>query len=126
LSASGSSRFVRLRRWIERRARLARLEDEIAALVPDYLANRRADVRALRIALAAPLHAVAERRDGGEVLSGASFGLPHVSRIGQRLEEAGQREDEARARKATDELDRLVGSLAQPTSVPSSAGTRSR
>ena len=126
MSASGSSPFVRLRNWIERRARLARLEDEIAALVPDYLANRRADVRALRIALAAQDFATIATLGHRMKGSGASFGLPRMSRIGERLEDAGPREDERRARKATDELERLVDSLAQPTSVPSSAGTRSR
>ena len=126
MSASGSSPLLRLRKWIRRRARIARLEDEIAALIPDYLANRRADVRSLRIALAGEDYALIATLGHRMKGSGASFGLPRVSRIGQRLEEAGNYEDEAKARKATEELDRLVDSLVQPTSASSSASTRSR
>lgn len=126
MSVSGTSPLVRLRRWIRRRARIARLEDEIAALIPDYLANRRSDVRSLRIALAgedyATIATLGHRMKG----SGASFGLPRVSKIGQKLEEAGHHEDEAKARKAVDDLDRLIDSLVQPTSASSSASTRSR
>ena len=121
-----TSPIVKLRKWIQRRARLARLEDEIAALIPDYLANRRADVRSLRIALAAEDFATVTTLGHRMKGSGASFGLPRVSKLGQRLEDAGQHENEGKARKATEELDRLIDSLAQPTSAPSSASTRSR
>jgi HPt (histidine-containing phosphotransfer) domain-containing protein len=109
-----ASPIGKLRKWIRRRARLARLEDEIAALIPDYLANRRADVRSLRIALAADDFATVATLGHRMKGSGASFGLPRVSKLGQRLEEAGQQEDEGRARKATEELDRLIDSLTPP------------
>lgn len=110
-----TSPIVKLRKWLQRRARLARLEDEIAALIPDYLANRRADVRSLRIALAAEDFATVATLGHRMKGSGASFGLPRVSRLGQRLEDAGQHENESKARKATEELDRLIDSLTQPT-----------
>jgi HPt (histidine-containing phosphotransfer) domain-containing protein len=110
-----TSPIAKLRKWIHRRARLARLEDEIAALIPDYLANRRADVRSLRIALAAEDFATVATLGHRMKGSGASFGLPRVSKLGQRLEDAGQHENESKARKATEELDRLIDSLAQPT-----------
>jgi HPt (histidine-containing phosphotransfer) domain-containing protein len=126
MTASGISPIVRLRKWMRRRARIARLEDEIAALIPDYLANRRADVRSLRIALAAEEYATIATLGHRMKGSGASFGLPRVSKIGQRLEDAGHHEDEAKARKAIEELDKLVESLDQPTSASSSASTRSR
>ena len=106
-----TSPIGKLRKWIQRRARLARLEDEIAALIPDYLANRRADVRSLRSALAAEDFATVATLGHRMKGSGASFGLPRVSELGQRLEEAGHQEDEGQARKATEDLDRLIDSL---------------
>lgn len=67
-------------------------------LVPEYVARRRDDLRALREALGGPdfdtIRRIAHRFRG----SGASYGFPRLSEIGERLEDAATDADTSRAR----------------------------
>ena len=74
-------------------------------LVPDFLANRRADVDRLRNHIEAgefdPIRAIGHKMKG----TGRGYGFPRISEIGRALESAGADGDKGRARAATDALE---------------------
>jgi CheY-like chemotaxis protein len=90
-------------------ADVVRLEDpEIAPLVPDFLANRRADVVAFREALAASefqkIQSGAHKMKG----TGRGYGFTTISRIGGELETAAHRLDAAKIASLVDELEQYL------------------
>jgi CheY-like chemotaxis protein len=87
-------------------ADVVRVDDpEIAPLVPEFLANRRAEVRGFRDALAAGefgrIQSGAHKLKG----SGRGYGFVTISRIGGELEIAAQQLDRARVASLVDELE---------------------
>jgi signal transduction histidine kinase/FixJ family two-component response regulator len=87
------------------------IREEILPLLPKFFANRRGDVIKLRDA--------AERKDMQTIATlahnmrgtGASYGFPEISAIGDRMQTAGKRGDAAEVAKLTFELDTLLGEL---------------
>jgi len=87
------------------------IREEILPLLPKFFANRRNDVRTLRDA--------AERRDMQIIATlahnmrgtGASYGFPEISAIGDKMQTAGKRGDTAEVARLTGELDQLLGEL---------------
>jgi len=87
------------------------IREEILPLLPKFFANRRKDVQTLRDA--------AERRDMQIVATlahnmrgtGASYGFPEISAIGDKMQVAGKRADAAEVARLTGELEQLLGEL---------------
>ena len=85
--------------------------DEIFPLLPKFFANRRNDVHVIRDAL--------DRKDLRTIATlahnmrgtGASYGFPELSALGDSLQEAGKRGDEEAIRKLVVDLERLLGEL---------------
>lgn len=83
---------------------MIRIDAEIADLIPDYLANRRADVERLR-ELAAVRDFEGIRRIGHQMKgSGSSYGLDEITLLGQQLQQAARGEDLEPINVAIDEL----------------------
>ena len=78
--------------------------DSLAAILPGYLARRRADVAAIGAALEtgdfAAIRTIGHNMKG----SGAGYGLEEISAIGARLEEAADAADSERAAAVSREL----------------------
>lgn len=89
----------------------AQPDPEIARLVPEFLANRRADVDKLRDQIDAgefdAIRTIGHRMKG----TGRGYGFPRLSEIGRALEAAGAAGDTGRARAATDALDAYLERL---------------
>ena len=87
------------------------IREEILPLLPKFFANRKNDVRTLRDA--------AERKDMQVIATlahnmrgtGASYGFPEISAIGDKMQTAGKRGDAAEVARLTGELDQLLGEL---------------
>ena len=93
------------------RAPVVLVDDDIADLVPGYLAARAQDVVRLWSQLrSGDFAAVAEL---GHKLagSGTAYGFPLISELGQRLEAAGRREARQSAERAIEALDAYLRSL---------------
>ena len=79
-------------------------DEDIADLVPDYVAARRADVLTVRVLVTADdfsgIGSLGHKMAG----SGAGYGLPEVSRIGKVLERAAIRHDAESVRQLIDQL----------------------
>lgn len=77
-------------------------------LIPGYLAARREDLAMLESALAEGawlrIAGIGHRLAG----SGGSYGFPHISKLGARLERAGEARDAAGARQAIQTLHQVV------------------
>lgn len=83
-----------------------RIDDpEIAPLVPEFLENRRADVRAFREALQS--RAFAHIESGGHKMKGTGrgYGFTAISRIGEDLEVAAHQQDVEKVSALIDDLD---------------------
>jgi CheY-like chemotaxis protein/HPt (histidine-containing phosphotransfer) domain-containing protein len=80
-------------------------DPEIEALIPDFLENRRADVRVFNDALGAGefghIQSAAHKMKG----SGRGYGFEVVSRLGDELELAAHQQDVSGVRRLIDELD---------------------
>lgn len=117
--------IAELERLIRRTARLARIDAEIADLLPGYLERRRDDVRVLRAALAerdfATVQLLGHRMKG----SGGSYGIPGLSAVGGRLERAGTCRDADASLRAIEEFEALLERLAQDLPPTSAGSTRS-
>lgn len=72
---------------------LVKVDPLIAPLVPDYLKNRAADLQKLEAALAASDFAVLRKIGHNIRGSAGAYGLPPLSEIGARLEDAAVRQD---------------------------------
>jgi CheY-like chemotaxis protein len=87
------------------------IREEILPLLPKFFANRKNDVRVLREA--------AEHKDMQTIATlahnmrgtGASYGFPEISAIGDRLQTAGKRGETAEVVHLTTELDQLLNEL---------------
>ncbi len=80
-------------------------DPEIARLVPEFLANRRADVEKLRGLIEEgqwdAIKAIGHKMKG----TGRGYGFPRISEIGRALESAGTDRDAGRSRAGADALD---------------------
>jgi signal transduction histidine kinase/FixJ family two-component response regulator len=82
--------------------------DEILPLLPKFFANRRNDVRVIRESI--------ERKDWAKVGTlahnmrgtGASYGFPEISALGDKLQAAAKRADESSLAGVADELEALL------------------
>jgi HPt (histidine-containing phosphotransfer) domain-containing protein len=72
---------------------LVKVDPLIAPLVPDYLKNRAADVQKLEAALAARDFAVLRKVGHNIRGSAGAYGLPPLSDIGARIEDAAVKQD---------------------------------
>jgi HPt (histidine-containing phosphotransfer) domain-containing protein len=87
------------------------IREEILPLLPKFFANRRNDVRTLRDA--------AERKDTQTIATlahnmrgtGASYGFPEISAIGDRMQTAGKRGEMSEVAQLTIELEQLLDEL---------------
>ena len=87
------------------------LREEIIPLLPKFFANRRGDVTKLRDA--------ADRKDMQTIATlahnmrgtGASYGFPEISAIGDRMQVAGKRGDTREVTNLTGELESLLDDL---------------
>lgn len=80
-------------------------DPEIAALIPEFLANRQADVPKLRAFIEAAdwtsVKAIGHKMKG----TGRGYGFPRISEIGRSLESAAADKHAGRVRAATDALE---------------------
>jgi CheY-like chemotaxis protein len=80
----------------------------IEKLVPEYLANRRADLDALRMHIENGawdrIKAIGHKMKG----TGRGYGMPRISEIGRALEGAGADRDTGRARAGADALEAFL------------------
>ena len=83
---------------------VVRVDPDLHELVPDFLRNRRDDVRVLRDALAAADWETIRRLGHRMTGSGGGYGFDAISELGQRLETAARAHDERDARQSTDAL----------------------
>ena len=107
-------RFRELLDAVERHAGAAsaaqqtEISARVQALVPGYLERRRGDVEALRAALARSdyetIRALGHRMSG----TGGGYGLPRITEIGGRLEQAARQKDSAEINTQTAELARIL------------------
>lgn len=83
-------------------------DPEVAALVPEFLANRQKDVASLRDLIESgdfeTIRGMGHRMKG----TGRGYGFPRISEIGRALESAGADGDTGRARAATDALEAFL------------------
>ena len=86
-------------------------EEGIEALAEGYLARRTADVTSLRALLDKGDLSTIERRGHNMKGSGATYGFPEISRIGERIEAAAKGGNRDEAAGAIGELEACVQSL---------------
>ena len=86
----------------------------VLPLVPDYLKNRANDVQRLRAALAAGdlplLRKIGHNMRG----SAGAYGVPPLSEIGGRIEDAALRQDAAAIAPVVDELEQFLKTVRMP------------
>lgn len=83
---------------------LPEVDPVILPLLPGYLKNRRDDLQRLEDALAAKDFTVLRTLGHNMSGSGAAYGLPPISAIGRRIEEAAVAGDAARVKDLSVEL----------------------
>ncbi len=84
------------------------VDPDIADLVPDFLANRRADVRRIRSHLRAGRLDDIRRIGHSMKGTGTPYGFPELTRLGSELERAAMQGDTALIRALVDELEAIV------------------
>lgn len=86
----------------------------VLPLVPDYLKNRANDVQRLRAALAAGdlplLRKIGHNMRG----SAGAYGIPPLSDIGGRIEDAALKQDAAAIAPVVDELEQFLKAVRMP------------
>lgn len=86
----------------------------VLPLVPDYLKNRANDVQRLRAALAAGdlplLRKIGHNMRG----SAGAYGIPPLSDIGGRIEDAALKQDAAAIAPVVDELEQFLKTVRMP------------
>lgn len=93
---------------------LVQADPLILPLVPDYLKNRAADVQKLEAALAARDFATL-RKSGHNIRGSAgAYGLPPLSVIGARLEEAAIAQDAAGLAAALEAMRQFLQNVRMP------------
>ena len=87
------------------------LEAELAKLVPDYVAARRLELPVLRALLTErrfdEIGRMAHRMKG----TGATYGLPKVTRLGSEIESAALAADDRQIRSLLDQLETALASF---------------
>jgi hypothetical protein len=87
------------------------MREEILPLLPKFFANRRGDVRIIREAASkndmGPISTLAHNMRG----TGASYGFPEITTLGEHLSAAGKRGAVADIVRVADELERLLDLL---------------
>jgi HPt (histidine-containing phosphotransfer) domain-containing protein len=82
-----------------------RVPNELAELIPGYIANRKADVAALRVALSESdfdkVRFIGHRMKG----NGLAYGFKKISALGKELEEAARTRNAASVASLVDEYD---------------------
>ncbi len=87
------------------------LSQDMADLVPLFLRQRNIDMATLRAALPAGDFEAMRRVGHGMAGAGASYGLDHVSVLGERLVVAARAKDVATLNQLTQELEDYLGRL---------------
>jgi HPt (histidine-containing phosphotransfer) domain-containing protein len=93
---------------------LVQADPLVLPLVPDYLKNRAADVQKLEAALAARDFAVLRKIGHNLRGSAGAYGLPPLSDIGARLEEAAVRQDLGALAPAVDAMRQFLQVVRMP------------
>ena len=83
---------------------LVKVDPIVAPLVPDYLKNRAADLQRLTDALAAKDFALLRKVGHNIRGSAGAYGLPPLSEIGARIEDAAQKQDGGPIGAALDDM----------------------
>ena len=86
----------------------------VLPLVPDYLKNRAADVQRLRTALAARDFPLLRKIGHNMRGSAGAYGVPPLSEVGGRIEDAALKQDAATIAPAVDELERFLQIVRMP------------
>ena len=86
----------------------------IRPLIPDYLKNRANDVQRLRAALAAADFALLRKIGHNMRGSAGAYGVPPLSEIGGRIEDAALKQDAAAIAPAVDELEQFLRIVKMP------------
>jgi HPt (histidine-containing phosphotransfer) domain-containing protein len=94
---------------------LVQADPLVLPLVPDYLKNRAADVQKLEAALAARDFAVLRKTGHNIRGSAGAYGLPPLSDIGARLEEAAVRQDAGALAAAVDAMRQFLLTVRMPS-----------
>ena len=87
------------------------VEAELAPLIEEYLANRRADVGAILTLLAAADYQGIWERGHNLKGVGAAYGFPFLSDLGATLEAAARRRDSAEVRRGAAALEDYLARL---------------
>lgn len=85
--------------------------EEILPLLPKFFANRRNDVRVIRECIEKHEHRTIATLAHNMRGTGASYGFPEISALGDDLQEAGKRGDDAAILRLTGELESLLDRL---------------
>ena len=86
----------------------------IRPLIPDYLKNRANDVLRLRAALAASDFPLLRKIGHNMRGSAGAYGVPPLSEIGGRIEDAALKQDAAAIAPAVDELEQFLRIVKMP------------
>ena len=86
----------------------------VLPLVPDYLKNRANDVQRLRAALAAADFGVLRKIGHNMRGSAGAYGVPPLSEIGGRVEDAALKRDAAAIAAAVDDMERFLQGVKMP------------
>jgi HPt (histidine-containing phosphotransfer) domain-containing protein len=86
----------------------------VLPLVPDYLKNRANDVQRLRAALAANDFPLLRKIGHNMRGSAGAYGVPPLSEIGGRIEDAALKQDAPTIAPVVDELERFLRIVKMP------------
>lgn len=86
----------------------------VLPLVPDYLKNRANDVQRLRAALAAADFGLLRKVGHNMRGSAGAYGVPPLSEIGGRIEDAALKQDGAAIAGAVEEMERFLQVVKMP------------
>ena len=84
------------------------VDEDLSAILPKFLASVRKNPSAITSALARGDHAAIRSMGHNMKGTGASFGLPQITELGDRLERAAKDDDADAIRQVTDELARFL------------------
>jgi HPt (histidine-containing phosphotransfer) domain-containing protein len=93
---------------------LVQADPLVLPLVPGYLANRSAELPKLDAALAAKDFKMLRKVGHNMRGSAGAYGLPPLSEIGARIEDAAQKQDTAALAPALDDMRRFLQSVKVP------------
>lgn len=87
------------------------VDEETAALVPRFLANRAVDVEKIRTALAGPNFDAIRVIGHGLKGVGTGYGFPEISRIGGAIEDAARSREAVMIESLVADLDGYLGRI---------------